>query len=297
MLLKKIKKLSFLFLLIAFLLTLGLNQAQAETDKNFIWRVQSGSESVFLLGSIHMAKKNLYPLDEALEKAYKESNRLVVEANINEVDQQSFQTLILTGALYPEGDTVENHLSQKTRDKIFDLGLDLTGFSRFKPWVIAITLQTQELAKYGFDEQFGLDQYFLKRAEQDGMPILELENVDYQINLFMNMTEKEQDLFLYETLFEMGNLKTMVDSLLDAWSRGDEEAFGELFFKSYNENPELWPLAEKIVFERNIGMADKIREYLEMDGPSLVIVGAGHLVGDRGLLQILREQGFQVNQL
>ncbi|MFH1137927.1 MAG: TraB/GumN family protein [Pseudomonadota bacterium] len=293
---KKLKKLFFLLLLILCACAGRPGRAEAGSDRHFLWKVQDGPGVVFLLGSVHLAPRDLYPLDAALEDAYRASERLVVEADINSVDHERFQALIMSGAVYPEGDGVENHLSAKTKDKISASGLDLAAFGRSRPWLIAITLQAERLHALGFEEKFGLDQHFLDRARKDGTPILELESVDYQINLFLNLTEREQDMFLYETLVELDHLEGMVAGLVQAWRVGDEDGFTKIFFKGYQENPELWPLADKIIFDRNRDMADKIAGFLAGGGNSLVIVGAAHLVGERGLLELLRQRGARVEQ-
>ena len=77
---------------------------------------------------------------------------------------------------------------------------------------------------------------------------------------------------------------------------GDTGTVASLISKDEQEKG-MSPVYEKILYERNRNMADKVGEFLKSGKTSFVGVGAGHLVGEKGIIHILRERGYQVQQL
>jgi uncharacterized protein len=67
--------------------------------------------------------------------------------------------------------------------------------------------------------------------------------------------------------------------------------------KSFSENGRFRPIYEKLIYKRNRNMARKIEGFLGTNGTYFVVVGAAHLLGDRGIIQLLREKGYTVEQL
>ena len=176
------------------------------------------------------------------------------------------------------------------------LGLALESVSRQKPWFLALSLASLEFIKLGFDPNYGIDRYFLSKATAK-KKILELESFDYQINLFSQFSEKDQDLLLLYMLRDIKVLEQELDKLLQAWTSGDTKAIESIITRSVSEDKKLTPIYEKLIYERNRNMASKIEDYLKTKESYFVIVGAGHLVGSQGIIEILKGKGFLTEQL
>jgi len=123
-------------------------------DKHFLWRVQSKTKSGFILGSIHLMKEEHYPLSRMIENAFKHSQSLAVEVNINEMDPGTLQRLAAE-AFYPPGDSLEKHLSPSAvtlvRKQTEAMGMEFEFVKRQKPWFLATTLPAVALLKAGYD--------------------------------------------------------------------------------------------------------------------------------------------------
>lgn len=297
---RRVLRLSSLFF-VFFLLGLSaqVRDASPQSQKTFLWRVQSRTNTVYVLGSIHYMKKEIYPLNKRIEDAFDKSDALVVEANINDVIQLDLQNL-MERAFYSDDDTLEKHLSAETyellKKEIGELGLPPQIVQRQKPWFLALTLTALELMKLGFDPTYGIDRYFLSKA-QGKKKILELESINYQINLLSGFSDKDQELFLLYTLKDLNKLDRDTDGLLKAWISGDAGTMESIMAKSLMEDRKLSSVYEILVYERNKKMASKVDDFLRMKETYFVIVGAGHLLGNKGVIQILREKGYLVNQL
>ena len=266
------------------------NQRGTPAGKSFLWRVSSPTAQVFLLGSIHVARQDLYPLAAPIEKAYADSARVVLELHLTpEVEAETVKKSLTLG-LYPEGDSVDKHLSpeawQRYSSFLDSSGKPVAAFARMKPWLASLGLLMDELGQDGFVPALGIDRYFQEKAEKDGKPIESLETVDEQLGTLANLDDKIQELMLLEFLDSKDELGPQMEQAFFAWSAGDVDALEELMLSSVTR-PEYEPLHQKLFVERNHRMTAKVRQYLQGSGASLVIVGSGHLVGDEGIVALI----------
>ena len=288
---------------ICFVLILGSSALPQETlsasQKSFLWKIQSKTNTVYVLGSLHYSKKEIYPLSEKIEKAFSESEILVVEADVNDTKKMDLQKL-MERAFYPENDALEKHVSTETYERVVKeaggLGIPIELMNRQKPWFLAMALVALESLKLGFDPNLGIDKYFLSKAE-GAKKILELESLDYQLNLLSGFSDKDQELLLLYTLNDLRILEQELEKLTKAWATGDTKGMESILMRSVSEDKRLSPIFEKVVYERNGKMASRVEEFLQSKETYFVIVGAGHLVGSRGIIEILKGKGFLVEQL
>lgn len=272
--------------------------AVSRDQKNFLWKVQSKTNIVYILGSIHFFKKEGYPLNKKIEDAFEKSNVLAVEANINDIGQIDIQKLIEI-AFYPENDSLEKHVSRETyeiiKKEFVGLGLPLEFINKQKPWLLALTLTSLELVKLGFDPTYGIDMHFLSKAT--GKKIMELESLNYQINLLSGFSDQDQEIFLLYTLKDLKMLGQEADKLMNAWTSGDAKGIESIISKSIKEDRRMSSIYEKLIYERNRNMASRIEEFLKTKDTYFVIIGAGHIVRNKGIIEILRRKGYIVEQL
>ena len=287
-----------------FLLALAGSLASSESafsypQKSFLWKVQSSQSTVYLLGSIHFLKKDVYPLNQTIENAYESSDRLVVEANINDLGKLDLKRLA-DKAFYKDGDDLEKHVSPETyrliqkESRSLDMPIDLIRMQR--PWFLALSFEATELMRLGYDPQYGVDYHFLAKA-QGKKEILELESLDEQLSLLSDYSDKEQEQFLLYTLNSLSSMGRQVEDMVRAWTTGDAQSLESIMADAAPPDASLAPVLEKLFDERNLKMTSKIEGYLKSKGTYFVIVGAGHLVGKRGIIELIKSKGYVVEQL
>jgi len=287
------------FFLIIFLLgsSFYADNVIAQDQKTFMWKAQSKTAVVYMLGSVHFMKKEVYPLNNKIEAAFESSNILAVEANINDVAKIDLQKLVAS-AFYLGNETLETHVSKETyellKKETAPLGIPIELISKQRPWFLAMTLESVELMKLGFNPQYGIDNYFLKKAAGK-KKIVELESLDYQINLFSGFSDEEQEFFLLYTLKNLKMVKHEIDQLMQAWMTGDLKGM-ELIALKADPDMRVAKLYEKLIFERNANMTLKIEDFLKTNKTYFVVVGAGHLVGKKGIIEMLKNKGYRVEQ-
>jgi uncharacterized protein YbaP (TraB family) len=274
--------------------------AGAPAHKSFLWEVTQGTAKVYLLGSIHVAKQEIYPLAPAIEQAYESSDTLVLEVYLTkEVEAQVALKSARLG-LYPAGDSVDKHLSPETWTRYFQFlqteGKPLAVFTRMKPWLASVALMVEVLDQSGFEASHGIDRHFQERAEKDRKRIDSLETVDDQLSTLAGIDDPTQELMLLEFLDSKGEMGDQMKEAFGAWQTGDSEALEEILLSSMMQ-PAYQPVFEKLFVERNVRMKAKVSEYLAGRGTYFVVVGSGHLVGKQGIVELLRRDQHRVEQL
>jgi len=266
--------------------------------KSCLWRVVSKASTVYLLGSVHVLKSDVYPLSQAIEQAFSDSTKLVLEVNLDSLNSPEAQQMVLSKALLPEGKTLNEVLSpatyQAVRKKVDDLGLNLEALQRMKPWFLSLSLVAMKLQQLSYDAQYGVDRHFFDRARKAKKEVLGLETADFQINLLDGLPAKTQERSLLQTLKELDQFETEFELLVSAWSAGQVKELDNLLLKSFKEYPDVYA---KLISERNRNWLPKIESHFENGHKTLVVVGAAHLVGDDGLVELLKGKGDSVQQL
>jgi hypothetical protein len=286
-------------ILLLFVSLFPVQDGGAQQRNNFLWSVRSKTTTVYILGSIHFLRQADYPLNPAIETAFNGSNTLVVEANVNDPGKQDLQNL-LTSAVYPGNDTLQKHLSPEVyrlvEQEAGNLGLPIELIQKQRPWYLALTFEALELMRLGFDPKYGIDIHFLSRA-QGNKKIKELESLNEQINLLSGFSDPDQELLLLYTLKDLNIVSGEMDDLMKAWGAGDVKGIESILTRAAKEEPKLAPMLKKLIDDRNTKMVSKIEGFLKTREIYFVVVGAGHLVGKKGIIDMLKEKGYLVQQL
>jgi len=284
--------------LAAVLAAVGILAAHPHAQtRAFAWKATKGASAVYLVGSVHMLTSDFYPLAPSLESAFKDSDLLIEEADLNEMLSPTTQFAMLSKGMLPAGQTIDKVVSPATMALInqhLGGGLPLEALQQFKPWFLAMTLEAMEWQAAGFDASLGLDKHFFDRAQSEGKTTQGLETTDFQISLFDGMTKDQQERFLAETLKSVDDEKSAVGKLTSAWRAGDAATIERLVMADVKSDPVVY---DRLLVSRNRAWLPKIEALFSRPRHAFVVVGAAHLVGPDGLVSMLRAKGYQVVQL
>jgi uncharacterized protein len=287
-----------LVLIFSLTIPLGAQPASAPAStRHTLWKVEGKHNVVYLLGSVHALKARHYPLAPVIEAAFTNSSIAVFEADIDALEQPETQMQLLGKARLPQGETLSQQLLPATyarfTNHLNDVGLPPEMLGQFRPAMAAITLTVLELQKLGFDPQYGLDKYFYKRTRKEGKEVVALETADFQIGLVTGFSKAEGELLMKTTLEETDKLKQEFPTLMTAWETGDADKLEELLNEASRQAPVIF---KRLVADRNERWAPKIEEWARGEKNVVVIVGAAHLVGPEGVVELLRKKGLKVVQ-
>jgi uncharacterized protein YbaP (TraB family) len=270
--------------------------APAQTHHS-LWKISGRTNTVFLLGSAHFLKPSDYPLPAVIENAFSNSATVVFETDIDKLQSLDVQMRLLKKAQLPQGQTLRQQLSTNTyaafQEHLKRTGLAEVIFQQLKPALAAMTLEVVAMQKAGLDPTQGLDQHFFNLAEKAGKKIEPLETVDFQIDLITGFSPEEGELIMKSTLEDIDTAEKELGELLNAWRNGDTQTLQKLLNHAMADAPAIF---KRLVTDRNRQWLPKIAEWCRLDQSVIVIVGAGHLVGPEGVVELLRKQGLKVVQ-
>lgn len=270
--------------------------------RGLFWEAKRGEAQVYLLGSVHVGFPELYPLRPEIEDAFRDAPRLAVEADVTSGTALMTAALRMFGGWYTDGRTYKDELpadvaeliEQKKKENPL---LQMTVQDAMKPWMVLYMIIGTNYWDIGFDPEYGIDVYFLKKAKEDGKTILELEGVDAQLSIFERFDRETVALLLREELSKTPQeVEQSLNTIFDYWTDGDARALGAMIDRD-NAPPEKKRYVEAMYDQRNRRMAERIDALSkEEKTPLFVIVGAAHLVGQYNVLDALKAKGFTVTQ-
>jgi uncharacterized protein YbaP (TraB family) len=278
-------------------LTLAAPLAQGQLEqKGFIWKVERGDRTGWLVGSLHMLTPDAYPLPDSMTDAFSRADVLVEEADPDELASPAFAGAVLAHAMYPDGQTLEDHVSPDTfrlvTERAAAAGVPLEVLQRMKPWMIATTLQALELQRGGFDPSLGLDIHFHQLARQADKRFQALETGLEQVTYLENLGPEFEDALIRENLQSAEAEVNEVRRMAEAWRGGDAATLERIVLGSLKDAPGLY---QSLIVARNRAWLPKLRACLDT-ARCFIVVGAGHIVGPDGLVAALRAQGYTVSQ-
>lgn len=277
-----------------------VHPAFAANDKGIFYRVQRDDIEIYLLGSMHVASPDLYPLRPAMEAAFSAADTLVVEVDITHIDPTEVTTWMAAHGLYPEGDNLRKHLHADTWRRLskylHSQDIDPASIERQKAGLLATMLTMLEMHDDGLQAQLGVDQHFLNAASAIKKPLFELETAVDQLSLIADMPNP--DLIINATLDEIDDAEPYVDELTAAWKSGDVEKFEPLIMTALTgDDAETRAYFSRILQQRNHSMTQRLLTQSRTTKKLFVVVGAAHLVGTEGIPALLKQAGFQVTQI
>lgn len=272
-----------------------------QTATPAFWRVEGkNGGSLHLLGSVHVGASGGWDLPPAIDEAFSAAQVLVLEVDDSELDANAIAWQIHERASLPPQLRLASVISPETHElvvsRLVELELDPEMLEGFEPWFAAFVLVEKAYSAEGYSAADGVDRRLLQRAGNE-MFIAGLESVKDQLALFDGLPMALQEAMLRDTLLSSTDLWESVDRLLEAWRTGDDERLNALIFGDLADHPELVPFYEAVFFERNERMTEGFVRWLASDHRVFGVVGAGHLIGDRGVVALLRERGYQVERV
>ena len=267
------------------------------TNKHLLWSIETANNTIYMLGSLHISPGEIYPLPEVIEHAYDKCSKINFEADIEAVNDPSFQKKIMTLGVYPQGDNLEYNVSAETLDllkkRVDAAGIPIQQLSRLKPWLCALSLASIEYMKLGFNPANGIDIYFYNKAKKDGKEMLEFETAEFQLSLMTQMTRKQEELMLRQTLKDLEIIEKDAANLINYWKNGDTKKLDSLITASLKDFPELY---DRWFLSRNKRWLVEIKKLIGKNENIFIVVGAGHLVGRYGLVELLKKQNYNILQ-
>jgi uncharacterized protein YbaP (TraB family) len=276
-------------------LTAPVLTAQAASP---VWVIRGAHNTVYLAGSVHLLPAQDAALPAAFDRAYADSAKLVMELDLGKLDPLAVGGWMLEHGTLPHGVSLRAVLGEERYTRVSaaaaELGLTAELLDGQAPWVIGLELADLEYLHLGFDPQQGVEEQLVHRAQADGKSTAGLETIDEELGALEALSREDQLRMLDQTVTELKESPAQLQEVVSAWRRGDAERLAALLAREYRSFPALY---RALVTARNERWLPQIEQLLRGQENCLIVVGALHLVGEGGLLGLLRKDGFSPTQL
>ncbi len=285
---------SIVLAIILFFLMAAFSQAGTDKSHGLLWEVSKpGKPSSYLFGTIHSEAPEVVKFARPVKEAFDASRSVILEM-LMDMDAMMYSS---TAMLMTDGrslsDLTGRRLFTQAAAAIKSRGIPEVVLERMKPWAVAVTLSmpAPETGQV-------LDMVLYQEALQHGKQVYGLETVREQLDVFELMPEEDQLELLKDALASFPEIDAMHAELLAAYRQRDLAglmAINEASMQAGNQR-----LAEdfqqRLISDRNFRMYERMQQYLQQ-GKAFVAVGALHLPGQAGLLQLLEQGGYTIRRV
>jgi len=263
-----------------------------------MWQVNSATNHIYLFGSIHVANKSMYPLHPTVETAFAQSDVLVVEVDEAQANQVNMQKIIMTKGFYSGTESIQDHINNKSlqllKKQLSITGVPYVTVARMRPGMLMVTLTVAKFMQMGYSPELGFDRYFMRKA-RGSKPIEQLETAEQQLELLLGFSD--DNLLLEQTLVSLDEADQLIPQLITAWSSGNVAQLEKLMITDQiKQYPQFTGLLKQLIDDRNVTMVSTITEMLKQQKTYFIVVGAGHLVGARGIISLLKQKGYSIQR-
>lgn len=272
----------------------GLPAAALAGGAPFLWSVTHGEVTHYLQGSVHMLPPQAHPLPKALERAYAGAAEIVFETDPGAISEPQTQQRLMRAAIAGEGGLkaqLPAPLYERLRQRAEALDMPLSMCAAFKAWFCALSLEIFAYQQVGFRSELGVDTHYYQRALEDEKTIIGLETVTEHLDLFAAMPDPLGRQLLEQALDSAEGLGPAPEALYRSWRDDDTAGMTVLLTQMHARHPQIY---ERVLAARNRAWAAALQSRFESDTPQLVLVGAAHLLGPDGLVDLLKARGIKL---
>lgn len=262
-----------------------------------LWVIKDADSTLYLFGSVHVLRPTTGWASPRVNAAFDSASDVWFEIT-NPEDQAAMMPLIQQYGLSPQT-PLSSRLTPEELAQLDSaaqaIGASAAQMDPLKPWLAALSLSVAPLIKAGYDPQSGVELALKTRAQAAGKSLHGFETLEKQIGLLATLPDDVQLEFLRETLKDYDQAVVILDSMVEAWAKGDVEALDRIAVEDMKTDaPELYKV---LLVDRNTDWANQIQTLLQGSGTAFIAVGAAHLTGDDSVQSILQSRGVAVESV
>jgi uncharacterized protein YbaP (TraB family) len=267
------------------------------SNAQLLWKISGNGlpKSSYILGTHHVASSDVCDMIAGFDQAYQSIEQVYGEVETDLMNSTSAQMKVLAHTFMPKGQTLSSLYNEEETAKINQflkstIGAELSAFDKLKPVALSSTIQMLLAQKIfpDFDATKAIDAHMQTMAKQDNKAAKGLETLEFQINLLYDSPLEEQAEELLK-MAEMGaKAEESIIKLTENYLKQDLEGLLEIMLED-SEPGEL----DDILYNRNRNWIVQMKDIMPQ-APTMFVVGAGHLPGELGVLNLLKEEGYTV---
>ncbi|OUS32419.1 hypothetical protein A9Q99_01130 [Gammaproteobacteria bacterium 45_16_T64] len=261
--------------------------------KSRLWKIKSLQQTSYLLGTMHVSDEDVVRIPARLDSVIRSTSTLALELKLDVVNMMHVQQAFELARGQTLRSIIGADLYAQVISALRDRGYGLVDLNRFKPWAASLLLNYPPPGEAVVLDKKLNDLYML-----EGKRVIGLETPGEQMSVFEKMTIDEQIGFLTASLKQVPEIDAAMRTMKRFYLEGDLS--GLLAFSELQSANLAYDGAEKLMAAlidvRNEKMVERMKPVLSR-GEALIAVGALHLPGEKGVIALLRQRGYQVTPI
>ena len=270
------------------------------SEQSLLWRISGNNLSIasYLYGTIHMIGKEDFFLTDSTRSSFERSERIVFEINMEDMTNMSVLFSLITKVMMEDGVRLKDLLSEEdyalVQQRFSELGLPLMMFERMKPMFLS-SFAAGDMSTDGFSSGsvVSYEMEFMEMAKQEEKEMAGLETIEFQMSMFDSIPYKVQAEMLVESLRGGDTEDDQFQIMVDLYKAQDLEGMQALF---QDEEGGVGEYEDVLLINRNRNWIPLMAEMMK-EKATFFAVGAGHLGGKNGVIQLLRQAGYTLTPL
>ncbi len=276
-----------------FALSLGILTSlhtSAQDTKSLLWKISGNGleKPSYLFGTIHLMCPDDIKITDAMQEGLQVTEQLVLELDM---DEPGMMQEMMAASMMQDGTNLQSLLSENDYQLVEQylkdsVGIPIQAVGTMKPILLSTVVMLPLLGCQPGSYEMKL----VEAAKQNEMEIYGLENVGDQIAEFDAIPLDEQSDYLVKTIREYDQSVDEIESLLKNYEQQDIQNLYKLIHESMADMEG----AEKALLEDRNKKWLPMMEEMAKEKPSFFAVGAGHLGGPQGVINLLKASGYKV---
>lgn len=261
-----------------------------------LWEVSDADSKVWLFGSFHILPPDLHWRTPVFDQTVAGADHVYFETNVSAESQAGLLAETFRRGISPLGEKLTDSLdpaqAKTLIKKARSIDVNIGALQAMRPWLATTTIAVAATVKAGYDPESGVDIRLQSEIPPERQRFFET-NAE-QLAFLADAPVAEQVTQLVTTVSQLEELKTSMTRMLGAWSNGQPETLSDLFTTEMAGDPAF---VDRLIYNRNAKWVQSIKKMLASNEQDLIVVGAGHLLGDRSVVDLLGKAGFTVKRL
>ncbi|MCQ8184771.1 TraB/GumN family protein [Parvularcula maris] len=258
------------------------------------WTVTDEDSTVTLFPTIHFLPEDLEWRSAEMEQALAEAEEVWFEILPSQLqDQAAIQPVIMEYGM-SQDQPLSERLDEETYAELErvaeQIGFPVAQMEQMRPWLAAVTIGALDLMQDGFQPGSGAE--MVLAADVDDSKEKAFETPEEQFSFFANLDEDTEVAFLKSTIEQIDNGQAELQAFAQDWAAGDVSGLEDFIIDGMRDVSE--ELYQVLLVQRNQRWVDALVTELEGSGTDFVAVGAGHLIGEDGVPEMLAARGYTV---
>ncbi len=278
---------------ISFLLGLSIVQARGKStdnEKSLLWKISGNglTQPSYLFGTIHLICPDDYLWTSTMQEALKSCRKIAFEMDM---DDPALQQEVAMGLMLKDGKTLKSFYTEEEyallKDVLAQQGVAIDMLQALHPFAL---MQFIYMNAVSCPAPSSYEANIMKEAQKDSLEIVGLESAADQLNVIKNLDVDTLARQLLTVINDMDSFRNTLNDMISAYKNQDLPALNNIIINS----PDYKDALDELLYDRNKKWIAVIQQLIQ-EQPTFIAVGAGHLLGEQGVIHLLREKGYTID--